>query len=178
MGEYFTPTFLNTAGHIVCALDPADYGSGLKLAGHTRADAPLMSAVLTLLALDGGLRLVWAGDCADPDPGHQAALYFLVEDRHFVRFDGLVAEGVAPNTPLGQAAAATAGGYLCNLDKREYLAHTDLRADHTGWRRTPLPSLTAESERTTPNSQNFGAWARDRLHYRLSHPGPGWTARQ
>lgn len=65
-----------------------------------------MSAVLTLLALDGGLRLVWAGDYADPDPGHQANLYFLVEDRHFVRFDGLVADGVAPNTPLGEAAAS------------------------------------------------------------------------
>lgn len=132
MGEYLTPIFLNTAGHIVCALDPADYGSGLKLAGHTRADAPLMSAVLTLLALDGGLRLVWAGDYADPDPGHQANLYLLVKDRHFVRFDGLFADGVAPNTPLGQAAASTAGGYLCNLDKREYLAHTDLRVDPPG----------------------------------------------
>jgi hypothetical protein len=177
MGEYFTPIFLNTAGHIVCALDPADYGSGLKLAGHTRADVPLMSAVLTLLALDGGLRLVWAGDYADPDPGHQANLYFLVEDRHFVRLNGLVADAVAPNTPLGQAAASTAAGYLCNLDKREYIAHHDLPFDHTGWRRIPLPSLTVESERTTANSQNFGTWARDRLHYRPSHPGPDWAPR-
>ncbi|WP_156296820.1 hypothetical protein [Mycobacterium paragordonae] len=177
MGEYFTPIFLNTAGHIVCALDPADYGSGFKLAGHTRADAPLMSAVLTLLALDAAMRLVWAGDYADPEPGHQANLYFLVEDRHFVRFDGLVADGVAPNRPLGQAAASTAGGYLCNLEKGECIAHADLRVDHTGWRRTPLPSLTVESERTTPDSQNFGAWARDRLHYCPSHPGPGWAPR-
>lgn len=51
MGEYFTPTFLNTAGHTVCALDPADYGSGSSnWPGTPRADAPLMSAVLTLLA--------------------------------------------------------------------------------------------------------------------------------
>ena len=175
MGEYFTPTFLNTAGRIVCALDPGDYGSGLKLAGHTRADSPLMRAVLTLLALDGCLRLVWAGDYADPEPGHQANLYFLVEDRHFVRFAGLVAEGIAPNRPLPATASSPCHGYLCNLDKHQYIDHADLRVDDTGWRRTPLPSLTVESERTTPNPQNFGAWARDRLHYQPHHPGPGWT---
>lgn len=175
MGEYFTPIFLNTAGQIVCALDPADYGSGLKLAGHTRADTPLMCAVMTLLALDGGLRLVWAGDYADPEPGHQANLHFLVEDRHFVRFDGLVAERVAPNRPLPATASSRCDGYLCNLDKRQYIDHADLRVDDTGWRRTLLPTLTVESERATPNPQNFGAWARDRLHHRHNHPGPGWT---
>jgi len=34
---------------------------------NSRADTRLMYAVQTLLALDGGLRLVWAGDCADPE---------------------------------------------------------------------------------------------------------------
>jgi hypothetical protein len=34
MGQYFRPVFLNTAGTIVHALEPVDYGSGAKLAGH------------------------------------------------------------------------------------------------------------------------------------------------
>lgn len=176
MGEYFTPTFLNTAGQIVAALDPGDYGSGLKLAGHTRTETRLMHAVLTLLALDGGLRVVWAGDYADDEPGHDANLYFLIEDRHFVRFAGLVTPDITPNKPLPQGRRIVpSAGYICNFDKRQYIDNAALPVDHSGSRRSPLPSLAVESERTTPNPQNFGAWARDRLHYQFHHPGPGWS---
>jgi hypothetical protein len=63
-----------------------------------------MSAVLILLAIDGGLRLVWAGDYADPEPGGSANLYQLTETRHFRRFDGLVGCDVEPNTTLPPGA--------------------------------------------------------------------------
>jgi hypothetical protein len=39
MGQYFTPVFLNSAGAIVHALNPADYGSGencMDIAAPTR----------------------------------------------------------------------------------------------------------------------------------------------
>ena len=62
MGQYFIPTFLDAHGRIVRALNPSDYGSGDKIAGHSRADTRLMWAVEALLALDGGFRLVWAGE--------------------------------------------------------------------------------------------------------------------
>jgi hypothetical protein len=39
MGQYFIPTFLDTHGRIVRALNPSDYGSGDKIAGHSRAVA-------------------------------------------------------------------------------------------------------------------------------------------
>ncbi|WP_241777319.1 hypothetical protein [Mycobacterium intracellulare] len=100
MGQYFNPIFLNTAGAIVAALHPSGYGSGLKLAGHSRADAKLMYAVQLLLALDGGLGLVLAGDYAQPEPGHDANLYHLVQPRHFLRFDALVCDDVTPNAAL------------------------------------------------------------------------------
>lgn len=57
MGQYFNAVFLNAGGDIVAALHPSDYGAGVKLAGHSRANTPLMRAVHTLLALDGGLHL-------------------------------------------------------------------------------------------------------------------------
>lgn len=176
MGQYFTPTFLNTAGQIVAALDPDDYGSGLKLFGHTRADNPLMLAVQVVLSLDGGLRLAWAGDYADPEPGSDANLYFLIEDRHFVRFEGLVCPDIEPNRKLPQTKAGRCG-YLCNSDKHEYVENHTLRLDVDGYRRTPLPLLTAEygTPELGSSTGNFGTWARDRIYYSETSPGLGWT---
>ena len=147
MGQYFTPVFLNSAGAIVHALNPADYGSGDKLYGHSRADTRLMYAVQTLLALDGGLRLVWAGDCADPEP----------------------------NVTLPQGRKPGVFGYVCNADKRQYIENLTLAIDDTGWRRTPLPILTAEGGLATPAAR-VGSWARDRIYYSERSPGVGWTA--
>jgi hypothetical protein len=137
----------------------------LELAEHLRGQ----------MLIEAAREIVFEQLNIDDDPSHQASLYFLVEDRHFLRFDGLVAEGVAPNRPLPPTASSTGHGYLCAPRQRQYIDHADLRVDDTGSRRTPLPSLTVESERTMPNPQNFGAWARDRLHYQPQHPGPGWT---
>lgn len=175
MGQYFTPIFLNTAGTIVHALDPTDYGSGRKLAGHTRADTALMYAVQTLLALDGGLRLVWAGDYADPEPGGAASLYRLTEPRHFRRLDGLVAGDVEPNIILPPGPRPGAFGYVCNPDKRQYIENLTLPIDETGWRRTPLPRLTADGGPWC-GADEPATWARDRIYYSQRLPGDGgWT---
>ena len=173
MGQYFTPVFLNSAGAIVHALNPADYGSGDKLYGHSRADTRLMYAVQTLLALDGGLGLVWAGDCAEPDL--DVNLYYLTEPRHFLRFAGLVCADVEPNVTLPQGRKPGVFGYVCNADKRQYIENLTLAIDDTGWRRTPLPILTAEGGLATPAAR-VGSWARDRIYYSERHPGVGCTA--
>ena len=176
MGQYFTPTFLNTAGQIVAALNPEEYGSGLKLFGHTRADNRLMFAVQTVLSLDGGLRLAWAGDYAEPEPGQDANLYFLIEDRHFVRFEGLVCPDVEPNRELPQTKAGIFG-YLCNSDKHEYIENLTLQLDVDGCRRTPLPLLTAEygTPEFGASTRDLGSWARDRIYYTETSPGLDWT---
>ncbi|GAB4955588.1 hypothetical protein [Mycobacterium avium] len=175
MGQYFIPVFLNDAGAIVHALDPSDYGAGNKISGHTRADTALLRAVLTLLNLDGALRLVWAGDYAQPRPGHDANLYFLTEPAHFRRIATLVCCDVERNAALPQSPPACAAGYVCNLDKRQYLDNSTLPVDDSGWRRTPLPLLTADGG-PLPNDSYRPLWAGDRLHYSRRHPGSHWTA--
>ncbi|PJE17950.1 MAG: hypothetical protein CK429_05400 [Mycobacterium sp.] len=177
MGQYFTPTFLSSDRRIVAALDPADYGSGNKLYGHTRADTPLMAAVQTLLSLDGGLRLAWAGDYADNEPGVDTNLFFLIEDKHFVRFGGLVCDAVDPNRAMPATNLGTAG-YVCNLDKQQYIADAALRTDFDGHRRTPLPLLTAEYGDADADAARsaYGSWARDRICYTHTAPPAGWAA--
>ena len=170
MGQYFSPTFLDTTGRIIAALAPSDYGSGLKLSGHGRADTPLMWAVEAMLSLDGGLRLVWAGDYAPEETGADANLYFLAEERHFVRFHGLVLDDVEPTTALPTGfVTSDESGYFCNADKRHYIDKADLPLDAWALRRNPLAQLTAEG------GDQPGPWARDRLFYTHSYPGDDWT---
>ena len=175
MGQYFTPVFLDSHDRVTRAVDPGDYGSGDKLAGHTRANTPFMTAVETLLALDGGARLVWAGDEHDP-PESQPNLYYLVEPRHFVRFAGLVVDSesdLTPNAALPLIITPGSHRYICNPAKGEYIDKQHLPADDYGVRRTPLPALTAEGG--PASSRLVGSWARDRIHVITTHPGPGWT---
>jgi hypothetical protein len=172
MGQYFTPTFLDTHGRIVRALNPSDYGSGDKIAGHSRADTRLMWAVEALLSLDGGLRLVWAGEHAADEAGHTASLYWLSEPRHFVRFRELLCPepGVEPNASLPQHNPDKTAGFICNPDQGQYIDKTSLPIDDMGWRRTPLPNLTFES-----SHPHRGSWARDRLYYSHTPPPAHWT---
>ncbi len=174
MGQYFIPVFLNSAGHIVYALRPADYGSADKLAGHSRADTPLMYAVQALLSLDGAVRLVWAGDNAAPEPGGDVNLYFRTQERQFVRIAGLAHRDCdrAPNMASPDPERRNVFGFICNEDKRQYIEHASLPIDDTGWRRTPLPWLTAEGG---SDIRDLGTWARDRLYYRQERPAAEWT---
>ena len=174
MGQYFTPIFLNSTATIVHALDPTDYGSGRKLAGHTRADTRLMYAVQALLALDGGLRLVWAGDYGDPQPGRGANFYRLTEPEHLRRFEGLVLDDVEPNATLAASVTPRAFGYVCNPSKRQYIENLTLPVDDTGWRRTPLPWLTADGGPYS-GADRVSTWASDRIYYSRHPPGAGWT---
>ena len=162
-----------SAGRPLAAIDPAHYGSGLKLSVHTRADTALMTAVETLLALDGGARLVWAGDDDEPDID-RPDLYWLVEPHHFVRFAGLIdpTAPVAANTDLPVTITDT-HRYLCNTDKKQYLDKARLPHDDYGIRRSPLPWLTAEGGPTTRGRRT--TWARDRIYLSAEHPGHTWT---
>jgi hypothetical protein len=172
MGQYFIPTFLDAHGRIVRALNPSDYGSGDKIAGHSRADTRLMWAVEALLALDGGFRLVWAGEYADDEADQTANLYWLSEPRHFVRFRELICPepGVEANASLPQHNPHKIHGFVCNADRREFIDKSSLPVDDMGWRRTSLPNLTFES-----NRPGNGRWARDRLHYSHTPPPADWT---
>jgi hypothetical protein len=174
MGQYFTPILLNSTGTIVHALEPADYGSGEKIYGHTRAHSPLLTAVHALLARDGGARLVWAGDYADDEPGHDTNLYYLIGPAHFVRFAGLLNShhpSTTPNAALPQGITHNSRGFVSNPDKGHYIDTANLPLDDDGVPRHPLPTLTGDG-----GPGHVGPWARDRLYYTTSHPGHGWTS--
>lgn len=178
MGQYFTPTIIDAAGRVTAALDPSEYGCGLKLHGHTRYDTNLMRAVELLLAADGGARLVWAGDYAEDDPATGTNLYFAAEPRHFVRFAGLVDDrdsattavpgGALTGTPWGSGPVT---GFVVNADRREYLDNHQLPADADGYRRTPLPTLTCEGSGAPYDDFTMGRWARQRIYLTATAPG-------
>ena len=172
MGTYFTPVTIDAAHNVVRAINTRDYGSGDKLAGHTRADAPLMTAVETLLALDGGARLVWAGDYNGDDG---ADLYFSVEEHHFVRFAGLIDpdEDLTPNAQRPVLVTAASHPYICNAGKCQYIDKRTLPVDDYGQRRNPLPALTAEGGRAY--NSLVDSWARDRIYLSAHPPGHTWT---
>ena len=170
MGQYFNPVIVDPTGQPLAALNPATYGVGPKLSTHTRADSPLMTAVEILLTLDGGARLVWAGDEDTTDDG-QPGLYWHIEPRHFVRFAGLI-DPDEPVTPNAETPAPTTHRYLCNADKHQYLDKNHHGIDDHGIRRSPLPWLTAEAG---PHTRAPHTWARDRIYLTNTHPGPTWT---
>ena len=134
MGQYFNPVIVDPTGRPLAALNPATYGAGPKLSTHTRADSPLMTAVEILLTLDGGARLVWAGDYEDPDDD-QDALYWLVEPQHFVCFAGLI-DPDEPVTPNAEAPAALPA-HRCICKTTEWKKHVP----SIGTRATLLPAL-------------------------------------
>ncbi len=177
MGQYFTPVIVNAAAQVVAALDPSEYGSGLKLFGHTRYDTNLMRAVELLLAADGGARLVWAGDYAEDDPDTGTNLYFAAQPRHFVRFAGLVEDRDTATTAVpGGALSGTRWGtgpamrFVVNADRREYLDNHQLPADSDGYRRTPLPTLTCEGSGAPYSDFTMGRWARQRIYLTATPP--------
>ena len=176
MGQYFTPVFLNSTGTIMYALNPNDYGSDDKHFGHSRADTRLLYAVQSLLSLDGSLRLVWAGEYAEPEPGGDANLYYLTEQWHFMRIAGLLhpdcREPVTMACP--DPERRNVFGYTLNHDKHAFVDHMFLPVDHTGWRRCPLPRLTAEAG-ADAQRRGQGSWARDRLSYTHQRPAADWT---
>ena len=171
MGQYFTPTIIDSAGRVTAALDPSDYGCGLKLHGHTRYDTTLMRAVELLLAADGGGRLVWAGDYADDDAATGTNLYFAAQPRHFVRFAGLVHDVGDAGTTAVPGGAAPAMRFVVNAERREYLDNHQLLTDSDGYRRTPLPTLTCEGSGAPYDDFTMGRWARQRLYTTATAPG-------
>lgn len=162
MGEYYIATLLDSAGHITRAVNPTHYGSSERLGPHSRGATPFLIAVETLLALDGGSRLVWAGDYADNEPGHDTNLYWAIQDHQFIRFEGLIDPdaGAEPNMPR-PAVELASHFYVCNADKRQYFDKRIETVDRHGEPYSQLPSLTAEGGKFT------GPWARDRIY--LTH---------
>jgi hypothetical protein len=170
MGEYYIATLLDAAGRITRAVHPADYGISEQLGAQTREGTPFLVAVETLLALDGGSRLVWAGDDAANEPGQDTKLYWAIQPHQFVRFEGLIdpEAGIEANTPCPPVQLGV-HTYVCNAERREYFDKLTLPIDDYEQPRNMLPALTAHGYGRP------GRWTRGRIYITDTHPADTWT---
>lgn len=69
MGQYYAPVVIDQRENptVMWWFLAHIYGNGLKLMEHSYVGNELVRAVETFLRMDGGMRLVWAGDYADPE---------------------------------------------------------------------------------------------------------------
>lgn len=101
MGQYYKPIVLDADGKILKSMYSHEFDNGLKLMEHSWMKNGFVGAFETLLIMDGPVRVVWAGDYADPETDadgnplketvegreYEVNLYSLVEDHHYYRPD-------------------------------------------------------------------------------------------
>lgn len=101
MGQYYKPIVLDADGKILKAMYSWEFNFGLKLMEHSWMNSEFVQVFETLLVMDGPVRVVWAGDYADPELDengkilkeihegreYDVTLYDLVEDHHYYRPD-------------------------------------------------------------------------------------------
>ncbi|PBA23531.1 hypothetical protein CKJ66_28110 [Mycobacterium avium] len=193
MGQYYAPMIIDKpvaptvrwwfAAHI--------YGNGLKLMEHSYVGNGLVRAVETFLRLDGGMRVVWAGDYADKEADGenlwQKTLTPSHDDHDYTRcvaitsaleplypgyestLNAVVSSAHVVDVPL---ASDDECRYVLNLDTREYVdtTRTPLADPGSDWpaRIHPLPLLTCEGNNRgggdyRSNAAVIGSWARARV---------------
>ncbi|AVR77587.1 hypothetical protein SEA_INTERFOLIA_83 [Mycobacterium phage InterFolia] len=67
MGQYYRPTVVDQHNNILFTAYSHEFDSGLKLLEHSWIGNDFVQAFETLLVADGPVRVVWAGDYADPE---------------------------------------------------------------------------------------------------------------
>ena len=193
MGQYYAPVVIGgdgVSGPMVRWWFFAHmYGNGLKLMEHSYVGNDFVRAVETFLRLDGGVRLVWAGDYADAEPDGknlwQRTLDATGEDHDYSRcvaitsaleplypgHEPVLKRMTAASHQVEMKLAADADcRYVINLDTEQYV-DTDLAPQaEPGWdaRIHPLPLLTCEGNGRGGgdyhgSSAVIGSWARARI---------------
>ena len=68
MGQYYVAMALDERGVPTHVAHSWDYNYGMKLMEHAYLDSRFVAAFETLLLQEAPVRVVWAGDYADPEP--------------------------------------------------------------------------------------------------------------
>lgn len=190
MGQYFAPVIIDQRENptVMWWFKPHVYGSGQKLMEHSYVGNGFVRAVETILRLDGGLRVVWAGDYADEEPDGRnlwkQRLRGTEEDfsrcvvvpsgvqapyaGYEERLSRIVAAGHVVDVPL---AGDDECRYVLNVDTRQYVDTTRAPLDDPeSWdaRVHPLPLLTCEGNNRGGGDYDsdapvIGSWARCRV---------------
>lgn len=160
MGQYYIPQIYKATEEPECFRDNLlatfvshDFGNGSKLMEHSYVGNGFVKAVLDYIRNVGEVRLVWAGDYADSEPGSTDNLYCLYGDVLNVK---------------GPKKTKRNPRYILNWSKNEFVSVFKSPKDEYGWRIHPLPLLTCEGngrgggDYCSENGEDFiGRWARD-----------------
>jgi len=165
------------------------YGDGLKLMEHSYVGNGFVRAVETFLRLDGGMRLVWAGDYADVEgDGRNLWRQTMSEagDDHDYSRCVAITSALEPLYPGYEPTLARLAAmshrvdvelasdaecrYVINLDTEEYVDTQSAPLAEPGWdaRIHPLPLLTCEGNGRGGGDYHdapgiVGSWARARV---------------
>lgn len=163
MGQYYRTVNLKTMEW----LHSHDYGSFLKLTEHSWIGNNFVGAAMTLLTFGNRWYkspIVWAGDYYG-DRGKEIDYYDKVEDEKQLK-------DIKSMTEKRQLKAI-----LVNHTKKQYVLYNQVK-DNDGWRKNPLPILTAlgngrgggDYSSNNPDFDKVGIWARDILSIEFSIP--------
>ena len=165
MGKYYTPIILKEDKKTPIGFAYShDFGSGLKLMGHSWMKNDFVGFIESLLKRGMPFHkssIVWAGDYADEEPFESIpkqvidSLVVSGYDLAGLQKDGANLQSIAehsapklrPNTHKIEdfkIHKASETRYLVNHDKKQFVDKTKVPTDSDGWKIHPLPLLTCE----------------------------------
>jgi hypothetical protein len=189
MGQYYTPIILKEDKKTPIGFAYShDFGSGLKLMGHSWMKNDFVGFIESLLKRGMPFHkssIVWAGDYADEEPFESIpkqvidSLVVSGYDLAGLQKDGANLQSIAehsapklrPNTHKIEdfkIHKASETRYLVNHDKKQFVDKTKVPTDSDGWKIHPLPLLTCEGNGRgggdfRGESDLVGSWARDTI---------------
>jgi hypothetical protein len=189
MGQYYTPIILKEDKKTPIGFAYShDFGSGLKLMGHSWMKNDFVGFIESLLKRGMPFHkssIVWAGDYADEEPFESIpkqvidSLVVSGYDLAGLQKDGANLQSIAehsapklrPNTHKIEdfkIHKASETRYLVNHDKKQFVDKTKVPTDSDGWKIHPPPLLTCEGNGRgggdfRGESDLVGSWARDTI---------------
>ena len=173
MGQYYAPVLMapdSTELKVAATAYSWDFDCGLKLMEHSWVGNPFVRRIESAL-MGNPMRVVWAGDYADVEPGSGSNLY----DDASASLPGTASlralDGPVPDTC-----------YLVNHTKGLFVdmmrLPVDSRTPVMTWTIHPLPLLTAEGngrgggDYHGADMEHVGSWARDVISCEDGHFSP------
>jgi hypothetical protein len=159
MGQYFKAVFLDANENIIrMYVSPGSYYNGVKIMEHTFKNFEVMKAVEHLLSPQGTcykMRLVWAGDYAEPEPIDGTEAEENVKENLYTKTYNVANcykqyNGACPNLISPRYILNHSQKIYIDMQKGESVVH-------------PLPLLTVESTCNYNGTNRFlvGTWARN-----------------
>jgi hypothetical protein len=170
MGQYYKPICLDTQQF----LETWSYNQGAKLMEHSWIGNTFVGLVENLIAKGGGwhgLRIVWAGDYADPEP------YGELDDK--TKETNNLYQNLVDENEIKPELKKKRYRFLVNMDTNEFVDMNKVPVSSTykktKFRIHPLPLLTCEGNGRGGGDYHkenplIGKWARQRITIQNTKP--------